>query len=400
MTPDPFPPETPDAASAPAERPVPGALPSAEAEPSSAQTSPGLPIPGFRGSIGLLIASVVLQLIVAVPWLIASGVDMSNPEAVIERMSVMSSVLTLVSTAILVLAVCGTAARRNLAIRGFGIAQIFLVVLLAPVMLLMNLAAADWTRAHLDPRPMPAEETAEPTVELSAQPAAPGRPWPNRRVIGSVLDTVESIYGQLADESWPVVIFFFCFLPAIGEEPLFRGLIGRGLVARYGAFGILLASFLFGLEHLTPDHIAATFLLGVVAQLVYLAVRSLWAPIVLHFANNLLAVSLDKFQRDAGSDFTGMIRLFDSGIPGPLAAASTLAVAGLLVLLFQMRTRWVLLEGSEWTPGYLTAEMPPVAAGAVATGTRASAAAMLSALLGCTTFAVTYGWYAFAAPRS
>jgi len=65
-----------------------------------------------------------------------------------------------------------------------------------------------------------------------------------------------------------------------------------------------------------------------------------------------------------------------------------------------MRTRWVLLEGSEWTPGYLTAEMPPVEVGARAKTTRPGAGAILLALVGCVAFGFAYSWYAFAAPAA
>src|SRR5262249_34676180 len=45
-----------------------------------------------------------------------------------------------------------------------------------------------------------------------------------------------------------------------------------------------------------------------------------------------------------------------------LAAASAAAAIGLVV--YRTRTRWLLPDGTAWSPGYATAEMPPVVRGA------------------------------------
>jgi membrane protease YdiL (CAAX protease family) len=83
----------------------------------------------------------------------------------------------------------------------------------------------------------------------------------------------------------------FALGPGIAEELLFRGFIGRGLVARWGFIGgVLFTSFLFGLMHLDPPHIVATTVMGVILHYVYLTGRSIWLPMLMHMLNNGMAV--------------------------------------------------------------------------------------------------------------
>jgi len=91
------------------------------------------------------------------------------------------------------------------------------------------------------------------------------------------------------------------FLPPIGEETLMRGYLYSGLRARMGfIYAMLITSVFFGVAHLgtgssgAPLWIAGinTFLLSLV--LVYLRERTgaLYAPMLVHAANNLIAFGI------------------------------------------------------------------------------------------------------------
>jgi membrane protease YdiL (CAAX protease family) len=78
---------------------------------------------------------------------------------------------------------------------------------------------------------------------------------------------------------------------AVSEELFCRGFLGRDLVRRYGVtVGVLLTSLLFVLLHANLPQGVYVFFLGCLAHLAYLAMRSLWVPIHLHFLNNALAI--------------------------------------------------------------------------------------------------------------
>ena len=110
-------------------------------------------------------------------------------------------------------------------------------------------------------------------------------------------DTNQLVQSLSFQVSYPILVVAIALGPAVGEELVFRGLIGQGLVQRWGLFrGIGTTAILFALAHLSPAHAIATLPLGLLLHWVYLHTRSLWAPILLHFLNNLLVISLSHFR--------------------------------------------------------------------------------------------------------
>ena len=93
-----------------------------------------------------------------------------------------------------------------------------------------------------------------------------------------------------------VVIFFIlsiistAVVPAICEEYLFRGAILTNLLPFGKTTAIIGSAFLFGLMHQNPLQILYTTLMGVVIGYVYVKTRSIWACMIIHFANNIVTV--------------------------------------------------------------------------------------------------------------
>ncbi len=110
-------------------------------------------------------------------------------------------------------------------------------------------------------------------------------------------DTNQAVQSLSFHVAYPILVVAIALGPAVGEELVFRGLIGQGLVRKWGVpGGVAMTAALFALAHLSPAHAIATLPLGVFLHWVYLQTRSLWAPVLLHFLNNLLVVSLAHFR--------------------------------------------------------------------------------------------------------
>jgi membrane protease YdiL (CAAX protease family) len=170
--------------------------------------------------------------------------------------------------------------------------------------------------------------------------------------------------------------------PGIGEELWCRGFLGRGLVGRYGVWGVLATSFFFGLIHLDPAQGTMAMLMGLWLHSVYLATRSLLVPMLLHFLNNSLAVVasrsvlLTEIEENAGS------------IPLYVYAGAAVLLAAVGWALYQSRARLAAVDGGPplWRPPYPGVECPPPGSGTRVVHPLPSLAAALTALAGFVVF--------------
>jgi membrane protease YdiL (CAAX protease family) len=187
--------------------------------------------------------------------------------------------------------------------------------------------------------------------------------------IPSAETSMKELMESLAQAPLGLLILVIGMGPALAEELVFRGLVGRGLVARWGLFrGMLITSVLFGMMHLNPAQAIGVIPLGFAMHFVYFTTRSFWAPVTLHLFNNSLSVILLK--HGAGREVD---TLFDqnSALPVPLLTFALAMVMAIGVLLWQTRVQYFLPDGSLWNPGYTSTEAPPP--GVHAVGMRRSA---------------------------
>src|SRR5262249_52506622 len=177
----------------------------------------------------------------------------------------------------------GTSARRALALRLTRVRQLALVVILTFPLAILNAEVAQQAARALGRPPVTATNNA-----LAPELA------PDRLAVNP-FEKLDRLYDAQFKLPWFWALLFAAVLPAVGEELLCRGLIGRGLVARYGpVVGVLLTSLLFGLLHIDPVRMAAATILGIALHAVYLATRSLLASMLLHASINAVCISAFK----------------------------------------------------------------------------------------------------------
>jgi membrane protease YdiL (CAAX protease family) len=88
-----------------------------------------------------------------------------------------------------------------------------------------------------------------------------------------------------------LAILVFALLPALCEEILFRGFVLRGLLHRVSpAKAVIWSALIFGAFHFDLYRLLPTAVLGLVLGWVAVTTGSLWPSIVLHAANNAIAV--------------------------------------------------------------------------------------------------------------
>lgn len=122
--------------------------------------------------------------------------------------------------------------------------------------------------------------------------------WPELAALQQ-FDVMQVVQRQTETTPYPVLLVAIAIAPAVSEEFVFRGLIGRGLMARWGAWaGVGLTSLLFAVAHGAPAHALATLLVAFALHYVYLATGNLWGAVLLHGLLNGLSVTLMKLQPD------------------------------------------------------------------------------------------------------
>jgi membrane protease YdiL (CAAX protease family) len=119
---------------------------------------------------------------------------------------------------------------------------------------------------------------------------------------GNAIDQLESSLSGARGRALSVALLSYALIPGIAEELLCRGLLQRGLQARYGpGAAILGASLFFGALHVDPVYSLLAAVLGVyLGSVAYLA-GSVRASILCHAVNNTAAVLGAAFAPDFGS---------------------------------------------------------------------------------------------------
>jgi CAAX protease family protein len=171
-----------------------------------------------------------------------------------------------------------------------------------------------------------------------------------------------------------LALFTVGVMPAFDEEFWCRGFIAHGLSQRYAAWAVvLMTSFLFGCLHVDPRQGLGAMFLGVAMHFAYLATRSLWVPMALHFLNNSLAVVHIYFK---GGPLAVLQPLEDALEVAPVpfrilfVATSLLLFAAVAYALYQTRCKLVSVDPARpaWRPeGVSSVELPPADSGTVVT---------------------------------
>jgi membrane protease YdiL (CAAX protease family) len=155
-------------------------------------------------------------------------------------------------------------------------------------------------------------------------------------------NTLQAIPFHAANVPFTILIVALALGPAIGEELVFRGVIGQGLVRRWGLVpGVLLASLLFAATHLFPPHAIATLPLAFFFHFAYTITRNFWIPVLLHFLNNALCLAMLRLPIVQELPGSPLVLLF--------AALYVLVIGGLLyspdVVQDRQRAKgWIWLE--------------------------------------------------------
>lgn len=126
-------------------------------------------------------------------------------------------------------------------------------------------------------------------------------------------------------------------LPAVGEEMIFRGLLLPILAKWTGKvhLAVWISAILFSAMHMQFYGFIPRMVLGAILGYLYVWSGSLWTPIVAHFTNNAVALTMLFFM--ARGVISDEVDTFEPGAVDMIWLV--VSVAGLLALLFFIRRK-------------------------------------------------------------
>ncbi len=143
--------------------------------------------------------------------------------------------------------------------------------------------------------------------------------------------------GTTSAWGFVVNLLMMSILPAIGEELFFRGVVQRVFAEWFRNIhvAVIVTAFIFSAIHFQFFGFVPRFLLGMFLGYVFYWTGSLWAPIMVHFINNGLAVCV-AFLAARGL-VNQNYNTFGSSDNVWVIVLSTLTISGMMLLLYKFR---------------------------------------------------------------
>ena len=125
------------------------------------------------------------------------------------------------------------------------------------------------------------------------------------------------------------------FMPAVGEELFFRGLLFGSWKYRLGPLAaMVVSSLIFGGFHMSLVKLLPTAMLGLCFSYVVWKTGSIYPSMILHFMNNLLALMMMKYEEEIGGFLPILVKAeLEGGELLWMTAIGTVCIAaGILVM--------------------------------------------------------------------
>lgn len=128
-------------------------------------------------------------------------------------------------------------------------------------------------------------------------------------------DSERALFDRLGADDFATALLG-CVIAPVVEEMLFRGIVLRGFLHRYGrAQAIWGSAALFGVAHLNIYQFVAGLLIGALSGWLYERGRSLVPCIALHAAYNTALTLIDQLQSDADGNATLLVGVGLASLP-------------------------------------------------------------------------------------
>lgn len=116
-------------------------------------------------------------------------------------------------------------------------------------------------------------------------------------------------YKLNSPKNYIISLISLALIPAVCEELIFRGVLVNTLKHKGKMFAIILSSIMFSIFHFSPSQLIYPMCFGLILGIVYLRTNNILFPIILHFINNALSISIQYFGNSSGEPFTHSVSM-------------------------------------------------------------------------------------------
>ena len=119
-------------------------------------------------------------------------------------------------------------------------------------------------------------------------------------------------YELNSPSNYIISLISLAVIPAICEELIFRGVILNSLRHKGHNFAIIFSSVIFAMFHFSPSQLIYPICFGLILAIVYLRTNNILFPMILHFINNALSLSIQYFSTSTGVFTHSMLQLISA----------------------------------------------------------------------------------------
>lgn len=107
--------------------------------------------------------------------------------------------------------------------------------------------------------------------------------------------SANSVSYPLNTKNYLISLISLALIPAICEELFFRGVLVNSLKEKGDIFAIIFSSIMFAIFHFSLSQLLYPICFGLILSIVYLRTKNIFFPMLLHFVNNALTISIQYF---------------------------------------------------------------------------------------------------------
>jgi len=125
--------------------------------------------------------------------------------------------------------------------------------------------------------------------------------------IGIKVDNPDIPLNSISD--YLICLVSLAVIPAICEELLFRGVLINSLKHKGQIFAIALSSIMFSIFHFSPLQLIYPICFGLILGIIYLRTKNIVFPMIIHFINNALSLTIQYFSTSSSAFTHSMFML-------------------------------------------------------------------------------------------